>query len=56
MENEKTNNYAVKVIQFHIKLGLFQPSKSKTVGEDTFLAAKVPFFKRREKTHQNKKY
>ena len=35
----------VKGTQFPIKC-LFQPSRSKTVGEDRFLAEKLPFFRR----------
>ena len=37
---KKSENFAVEVIQFPIKWYLFQPSWLKTVGEDTFLAAK----------------
>ena len=41
MENGKTKIFAVLVIQVPIKSCSFQPSRLKTVGEDTFLAAKV---------------
>ena len=36
-------------IQFPTKWCLFQQPRSKTVGEDAFLVAKVQFFRRREK-------
>ena len=49
MENKKIKIVMVYVIQFPRKWCLFQPSRSKTVGEDTFLAAKVSFFWKREK-------
>ena len=37
MENGKTKTVAVSAIQFPIKRCLFQPSRSKTVGEDTYI-------------------
>ena len=37
-------------IKFPTKWWVFQPSRSKTVGEDTFLAAKSLLFRRRENT------
>ena len=40
-------------IQFPIKWCLFQPSRSKTVGEDRFLAQKKCNFSERGETHQN---
>ena len=54
MENRKTETVMVSVIQFPIKSCLFQPSRSKTVGEDTFLTVKVQF-SGEGKTHQNTK-
>ena len=53
MENGKTKTVAVSVIQFPIKRCLFQPSRSKTVGEETYLAAKSVIFQEKVKTHYN---
>ena len=49
IENAKTTNFKVFVIQFNIKCCSFQRSRSKTVGELAFLVAKLQFFRRREK-------
>ena len=51
MENKKYECSCVGHSIFY-ELMLFQPSRSKTVGEDRFLAEKVSLFGGREK-HQN---
>ena len=48
IENVKTTNMTVQAIQFLQKDVLFQPPRSKTVGEDVFLGAKVQFFRGRK--------
>ena len=53
MEHGKTLRFAVSVIQLHTKLCWFQSSRSKTAGEDTFLAAKSVAFQDEGKTHHN---
>ena len=52
IENVKTTNLTVYAIQFPTKC-LFQPNRSKTVGEDAFLVATVQFFRGGGKTYQN---
>ena len=44
IENRKTTAVLVNEIQFPRKWCLFQPSRSKTVGDDPFLAAKSVIF------------
>ena len=57
MENKKKReNFAVYIIQFPRKWCLFQWSRSKTVGEDTFLAAKSKLYRRREKHIKTQEY
>ena len=44
---------ALLAMKFPTKLCVFQPSRSKTVGEDTFLADTSFTFQEKGKTHQN---
>ena len=53
IENVKTTNVTVSVIQFRTKRCLFQPSRSKTIGKNAFLVAKVQFFRGEGETHRN---
>ena len=50
---KKNKTFAVYVIQFPIKLCLFQPSRYKTSREDSFLSAKTVSFQEKGKTHHN---
>ena len=58
MENNFLEFNKLLAIKFTTKLCVFQPSRSKTVGEDTFLTAKSSFFRREKhiKKHEYELY